>query len=46
MKKTMVIWKKIWYFGDNYNTMEKLWYYTKNYGTPIDEKNTVNYLKV
>ena len=35
--KTMVLWKKLWYYGKNYGTMEKnygtLIYYGKNFGT-------------
>ena len=30
--KTMVLWKKIWYYG------QKLWYYTENYRTSIYEE--------
>ena len=39
MEKTMVLWKKIWYYTENYGTLiyygktmvlwEKLWYYSK-----------------
>ena len=30
MKKSMVLWKKLWYYTENYGT---LIYYGKNYGT-------------
>ena len=30
MEKTMVLWKKLWYYTENYGT---LIYYGKNYGT-------------
>ena len=30
MEKTMVLWKKIWYYTENYGTVI---YYGKNYGT-------------
>ena len=30
MEKTMVLWKKLWYYTKNYGT---LIYYRKNYGT-------------
>ena len=30
MEKTMVLWKKLWYYPENYGT---LIYYEKNYGT-------------
>ena len=29
----MVLWKKLWYYGQT-----KLWYYTENYGTSIYEE--------
>ena len=32
----MVLWKKLWYYTENYGTMEKLWYYGKNYGTIVN----------
>ena len=42
--KTMVLWKKLWYYGKNYGTVDKtmvlwtkLWYYTENYGILIYE---------
>ena len=39
-KKTMVLWKKQWYYTENYGTLlyyeKKLsWYLTENYGTLI-----------
>ena len=30
LEKTMVLWKKLWYYGKNYGT---LIYYGKNYDT-------------
>ena len=30
MEKTMVLWKKLWYYTENYET---LIYYGKNYGS-------------
>ena len=39
--KTMVLWKKLWYYG------KKLWYYIENYGTSMYEgKNMVDYQKL
>ena len=36
--KNYVLWKKLWYFGKNYGTMEKTqWFYTENNGTLIFE---------
>ena len=31
-KKTMVLWKKLWYNGKIMVLYRKLWYYTENYG--------------
>ena len=31
--KTMVLWKKLWYYTENYGTMI---YYGKNYGTIVN----------
>ena len=36
--KTMVLWKKLLYYGQNYSTIEKpMVYYSENYGTSIYE---------
>ena len=36
----MVLWKKLWYYTKNYETLiyygKKLWYYGKNYGTIVN----------
>ena len=40
MEKTMVQGKKLWYYTENYGTLnllwKKLWYYGKNYGTIVN----------
>ena len=40
MVKTMVLWKKLWYYTENYGTLiyygKLLWYYGKNYGTIVN----------
>ena len=34
----MVLWKKVWYYGKNYGTMDiTQWFYTENNGTSIYE---------
>ena len=40
MEKVMVLWKKLWYYIENYGT---LIYYGKNYGTM---EKTVYYSKL
>ena len=41
MEKTMVLWKKLWYYTENYGT---LIYFGKNYGTMGKNYGTiVNY---
>ena len=41
MEKTMVLWKKLWYYTENYGT---LIYYGKNYDTTEKNYGTiVNY---
>ena len=47
IEKTMVLWKKLWYYGKNYDTIsktmelndllwKKLWHYGKNHGTIVN----------
>ena len=44
MEKNMLLWKKLWYYTENYGT---LIYYAKNYGTMEKNYGTiVNYSKL
>ena len=49
MEKTMVLWKKLWYYTENYGT---LIYYGKNYATmeknyaTLEKKTIVNNSKL